>query len=60
MLNTPPSTHKTQGYYRVGLLVGLVAFVAWAMTKPTEFDGFIQAQKSFLDGTPGAMLSQTA
>lgn len=34
-----------QGYYRIGLLVGLVAFVAWAMTKPTEFDGFLQAQK---------------
>lgn len=38
-----------QGYYRIGLVVGLIAFVAWASTKPTEFDGFIQAQKSFLD-----------
>ena len=38
-----------QGYYRIGLVIGLIAFVAWACTKPTEFDGFIQAQKSFLD-----------
>lgn len=38
-----------QGYYRVGLVIGLAAFVAWAMTKPTEFDGFLQANKDFLD-----------
>jgi len=38
-----------QGFYRIGLIIGLVAFVYWARTKPTEFDGFMQAQKSFLD-----------
>lgn len=38
-----------QGYYRVGLVVGLIGFVYWACTQPTEFDGFIQAQKHFLD-----------
>lgn len=41
-----------QGYYRIGLLVGLVAFVAWAMTKPTEFDGFLQAQKRCVEKIP--------
>ena len=38
-----------QGYYRVGLLLLLVGFVYWACTQPTEFDGFVKAQKEFLD-----------
>jgi translocation protein SEC62 len=38
-----------QGYYRVGLVIGLIAFVAWACTKPTEFDGFLQTQKDFIN-----------
>lgn len=38
-----------QGYYRIGLLVALAAFVYWACTQPTEFDGFLKAQKDFLD-----------
>ncbi len=38
-----------QGYYRVGLLLALVAFIVWAARQPTEFDGFLQAQKEFVD-----------
>jgi hypothetical protein len=38
-----------QGYYRVALLVGLVSFIVWAARQPTEFDGFLQAQKEFVD-----------
>ena len=38
-----------QGYYRIGALLGLAGFVYWACTQPTEFDGFIQAQKDFID-----------
>lgn len=38
-----------QGLYRVGLILALVGFSYWAYTQPTEFDGFIQAQKDFID-----------
>lgn len=38
-----------QGYYRVGVVVLIAAFVYWACTQPTEFDGFIKAQKDFID-----------
>lgn len=38
-----------QGYYRLGMIVLLVGFTYWAYTQPTEFDGFIQAQKEFID-----------
>jgi translocation protein SEC62 len=38
-----------QGYYRIALIVATAAFVYWATTQPTEFDGFLQAQKDFLD-----------
>lgn len=38
-----------QGYYRVGVVVMIIAFVYWACTQPTEFDGFIKAQKDFID-----------
>lgn len=38
-----------QGYYRLGLIVALAAFVYWAVSQPTEFDGYIQAQKDFID-----------
>jgi translocation protein SEC62 len=43
------ATAEGQGYYRVGMVFGLIGFVAWAMTQPTEFDTFIQGQKHFLD-----------
>ena len=38
-----------QGYWRMGLLLSIVGFIYWATTQPTEFDGFIQAQKDFID-----------
>lgn len=38
-----------QGYYRLGLFVILIAFGYWAYTQPTEFDGFVTAQKEFID-----------
>lgn len=45
-----------QTIYRLGLLVALVAFIVWAASQPTEFDGFLAAQKDFVDdlysGTP--------
>ena len=38
-----------QGYYRVGLIVAIIAFIYWALTQPTEFDEFVKAQKEFID-----------
>lgn len=38
-----------QGYYRLGLVGGMIGFVFWVMTQPTEFDTFLQGQKHFLD-----------
>jgi translocation protein SEC62 len=38
-----------QTMYRLGLLVALVAFIVWAASQPTEFDGFLAAQKDFVD-----------
>ena len=38
-----------QGYYRIGVLALLCWFVYWACTQPTEFDGFLKAQRDFID-----------
>lgn len=38
-----------QGYYRIGVVVLIFAFIYWASTQPTEFDGFLKAQKDFID-----------
>lgn len=38
-----------QGYYRMGMLGTIVYFAYWAYSQPTEFDGFIAAQKTFVD-----------
>lgn len=38
-----------QGYYRMGLMSILIYFCYWAYTQPTEFDGFLKAQKDFVD-----------
>lgn len=38
-----------QGYYRIGVVLCLVGFVYWACTQPTEFDGFLKANKDFID-----------
>lgn len=50
-----------QGYYRIATLAALVGFVYWAYTQPTEFDGFLQAQKEFVDDLySGKLLSDVA
>lgn len=50
-----------QGLYRLGLVVALAAFVYWATTQPTEFDGFLQAQKTFVDDLySGKLLADVA
>lgn len=33
----------------MSLIVLVAAFVYWAASQPTEFDGFIKAQKEFID-----------
>lgn len=38
-----------QGYYRIGVMALLSWFVYWACTQPTEFDGFLKAQRDFID-----------
>jgi len=38
-----------QGYYRIGLLILIGGFIYWASSQPTEFDGFLKAQKEFID-----------
>jgi translocation protein SEC62 len=50
-----------QGYYRIGVLALLGWFVYWACTQPTEFDGFLKAQKEFIDDIySGNLLSDVA
>lgn len=50
-----------QGYFRIGAVVMLIAFVYWASTQPTEFDGMIQAQKDFIgDLYSGKLLADVA
>lgn len=38
-----------QGYYRLALLAAVIGFMVWAYQQPTEFDGFLKAQKEFID-----------
>lgn len=38
-----------QGYLRIALILATSGFIYWAATQPTEFDGFLQAQKDFID-----------
>ena len=33
----------------MGVVVVIIGFVYWASTQPTEFDGFLRAQKDFID-----------
>ena len=50
-----------QGYYRLGAVAALIGFVYWACTQPTEFDGFMKAQKDFIDDLySGNLLSDVA
>mmetsp|Transcript_26955 Transcript_26955/g.27194 ORF Transcript_26955/g.27194 Transcript_26955/m.27194 type:complete len:361 (-) Transcript_26955:119-1201(-) len=38
-----------QGYYRIALVIAVIAFIAWAAHQPTEFDEILKAQKEFID-----------
>lgn len=50
-----------QGYYRLGMFAVIGSFAYWAYSQPTEFDGFIQAQKDFIDDLyTGKLLSDVA
>jgi len=37
-----------QIYYRIGVAVAFFSFCYWAVTQPSEFDGFMVAQGDFL------------
>eukprot|EP01041_Mallomonas_annulata_P009816 gene9816-20416_t len=50
-----------QGYYRIALLAMVIGFIVWASRQPTEFDGFLKAQKEFIDDLySGNLLSDVA
>jgi translocation protein SEC62 len=50
-----------QGYYRIAVLTSVIGFAYWACTQPTEFDGFMQAQKDFIgDLYSGNLLADVA
>ena len=52
------STKPGQLPYRLGVGVGFFAFCYWAITQPSEFDGFVAAQGDFLsDLYQGKLLS---
>jgi len=42
-------TKEGQFLYRIGIAVAFFSFCWWAVTQPSEFDGFIGAQKDFID-----------
>jgi len=55
------SSAEGQLYYRLGLSGTFIGFIFWVMTQPTEFDSFIQGQKSFIDDLySGNLLSDVA
>eukprot|EP00594_Rhizosolenia_setigera_P019488 CAMPEP_0178962860 /NCGR_PEP_ID=MMETSP0789-20121207/14635_1 /TAXON_ID=3005 /ORGANISM="Rhizosolenia setigera, Strain CCMP 1694" /LENGTH=327 /DNA_ID=CAMNT_0020647129 /DNA_START=96 /DNA_END=1079 /DNA_ORIENTATION=- len=44
--------------YRVGIAIGFTSFCYWAITQPSEFDGFVAAQGDFIkDLYEGTLLS---
>jgi translocation protein SEC62 len=47
--------------YRIGVAVAFFSFCYWAVTQPSEFDGFVAAQGDFLkDLYAGTLLSDTS
>jgi len=47
--------------YRIGVAVSFFGFCYWAITQPSEFDGFVAGQKDFLkDLYAGTLLSDTS
>lgn len=41
--------YDCSGYYRVGLIIAFAMFIAWVMSQPTDFDTFVEGQKTFVD-----------
>lgn len=58
------SCEKTKGGqlpYRLGVAVAFFGFCWWAVTQPSEFDGYVQAQNDFIkDLYAGTLLSDTS
>ena len=51
-------TKSGQLIYRVGIAVAFFSFSYWAVTQPSEFDGFVAAQGDFIkDLYAGTLLS---
>lgn len=47
--------------YRIGVAVAFFSFCYWAITQPSEFDGFVASQGDFLkDLYAGTLLSDTS
>lgn len=54
-------TRAGQLPYRIGVFVAFFSFCYWAITQPSEFDGFVSAQGDFLkDLYAGTLLSDTS
>jgi translocation protein SEC62 len=55
------ATRAGQLPYRIGVFVAFFSFCYWAITQPSEFDGFVAAQGDFLkDLYAGTLLSDTS
>jgi translocation protein SEC62 len=51
-------TKDGQLYYRIGVFVAFFSFCYWAVTQPSEFDGFVKGQGDFIkDLYAGTLLS---
>lgn len=51
-------TKDGQLFYRIGIAVAFFSFCWWAITQPSEFDGFVSAQGDFIkDLYAGTLLS---
>lgn len=54
-------TKEGQLYYRIGIAVAFFSFCWWAVTQPSEFDGFVSAQGDFIkDLYAGTLLSDVS
>jgi len=54
-------TKEGQLYYRIGIAVAFSSFCWWAVTQPSEFDGFVSAQGDFIkDLYAGTLLSDVS
>merc|ERR1712029_873298 len=51
-------TKEGQLMYRIGVFVAFFSFCYWAVTQPSEFDGFVKGQGDFIkDLYAGTLLS---